>query len=95
MPGKNFVIGDASAKDSSAITGMYYRLYPNRARRGVRRRVTEVKSRNRIFVARSGKAPVGFLVATFTSYGGSRYGYIEELFVDEAHRRSGIGRGLV
>jgi predicted N-acetyltransferase YhbS len=58
-------------------------------------RLHQVRQGHRSFVATEGDAVLGFVLATFVSYGGSGYGMLEELVVDEAHRGQGIGRTLV
>ena len=49
------------------------------------------------FLARTSGEPIGVLTVTetFAIYAGGRYGVIDELYVEPAHRSAGIGRLLL
>lgn len=74
---------------------MYYRLYPNF--KGVKTEISpnKILAKNLVFLAEESGEVVGFVWGTFVSYGISKYGYIEELFVKEEHRRKHLGTQLM
>lgn len=74
---------------------MYYQLYPNF--KGVRTEISQnkVHAKNLVFIAEESGEVIGFVWGTFVSYGISKYGYIEELFVKEEYRRKHLGTQLV
>ncbi len=86
-------IREVRAPDFISITNLYYHLYPSRNKTPLIK-ITNPKSKSNILIASQGKDVVGFILVTFTSYGKSKYGYIEELVVDKNHRGRGIGKGL-
>jgi predicted N-acetyltransferase YhbS len=57
--------------------------------------VTAVRQESRTFVAGAGSEVAGFVIATFTDYGLSTFGMIEELAVRQDHQGSGLGAALV
>ncbi len=90
----NITISEAKRSDSYGVTDLYYELYPKRQKGGIAKVGTPLL-KSKTFVAREGNKVVGFLLATFTSYGKSRYGYIEELVVTKKARGKNIGSKLV
>ena len=88
-------IRKAEPEDKRAISDLYYRLYPKHKgpKKIIPIEVLEAKSL--LFLAEEKKKPVGFVWGTFINYGISRYGYIDELFVNEKFRKRGIGTSLI
>ena len=87
-------IREARKSDFNRVTDLYYKLYPNRKTAkliSVRRPIFKSK----ILVAKESRRVEGFILATFVSYGKSKFGYIEELIVDEKERGRQIGSKLV
>jgi N-acetylglutamate synthase-like GNAT family acetyltransferase len=87
-------ITEARQVDFNRITDLYYKLYPNRKTA----KLTAVRSpivKSKVLVAKESKRVDGFILATFVSYGKSKFGYIEELIVDEKARGKQIGSKLV
>lgn len=87
-------IVEAEPSDFGKVTDLYYELYPDRKKA----KLTAVKTpmyKSRILVAKESGRIDGFILATFVSYGMSKFGYIEELIVDEKVREKGIGSKLV
>ncbi len=83
-------IEPASAGDFSAIDRLARILYGE----GVRP-YRPVRQASRTFVARDDRAVAGFVICTFSDYGITRSGQIDELAVAEDAQRAGIGRDLV
>ena len=54
-----------------------------------------VRQASRTFVARSDGEVVGFLICTFSDYGITRSGQLDELAVSETAQGAGIGRDLL
>jgi len=87
-------IRNVTKRDQKKITELYHQLYPERKQK----RTIPIKKFNAksfILVAEEKKKIVGFTWVTFISYGISRFGYIEELFVKKDFRNRGIGTSLV
>ncbi len=84
----------AKKSDYARVAELYRALYSGRSGHG-KRGFGPPKLLSTVLVARERIGIVGFVIATFTSYASSRFGYIEELFVDADHRHSGVGGMLV
>ncbi len=87
-------IVEAKKSDLGSVTALYYQLYPDRKKPPLSKFNTP-KLKYRILVAKDGKTVIGFILATFTSYSKSKFGYLEELIVDAKYRGRGIGSKLV
>jgi ribosomal protein S18 acetylase RimI-like enzyme len=89
------IIRESEVSDKKALTEMYYQLYPNF--KGAKKEISpnKIQAKNLIFLAEDSSKVVGFVWGTFVSYGISKYGYIEELFVEEKYRRRHLGTQLV
>ncbi len=85
---------NAKKQDLEGITKLYYELYPERHKKSYIHFGKPIL-KSEIFIAKKGKEICGFTLATFTSYAKSKFGYIEELFVTEKYRRTGIGTKLI
>ena len=83
-------IEPASAADHPAIDRLARILYGDAVRAS-----TPVRQASRTFLARKGGEVVGFVICTFSDYGVTRSGQIDELAVSEAAQGQGIGRDLV
>src|SRR5579872_93138 len=83
-------IGPASAADHPAINSLARMLYGEDVRA-----YTPVRQASRTFVARQAGEVVGFVICTFSDYGITRSGQIDELAVAESAQGQGIGRDLV
>lgn len=85
---------EASHSDFNKVTDLYYKLYPNRKKANL----VHMKSpilKSKILIAKEADKIEGFILATFVSYAKSKFGYIEELVVDEKARGRQIGSKLV
>jgi ribosomal protein S18 acetylase RimI-like enzyme len=81
----------ASAADVPAIGRLARILYGDEARP-----YTPVRQGSRTFVARrDGGEIAGFVICTFSDYGVTRSGQIDELAVSESAQGEGIGRELL
>jgi ribosomal protein S18 acetylase RimI-like enzyme len=83
-------IEPASADDHPAIHRLARILYGDDVRP-----YTPVRQASRTFVARRDGEVAGFLICTFSDYGITRSGQIDELAVSEAAQGEGIGRDLL
>ncbi|MCL4389115.1 GNAT family N-acetyltransferase [Candidatus Marsarchaeota archaeon] len=87
-------IVEAKKNDFKGITSLYYQLYPKRGKPPlVKFRTPRLASK--IFVSKEGAKVIGFILAIFISYSKSRFGYLEELIVDQKYRGRGVGSKLV
>jgi ribosomal protein S18 acetylase RimI-like enzyme len=83
----------ATKKDRKQITELYYQFHPERRKTG---KIIPLGNSGIVaVVAEECKKLVGFCMGSFTDYGPTKYGYIEELFVKEEYRGRGIGKDLV
>lgn len=89
------IIREAQLKDKREISDLYYQLYPEH--KGPKKLIPtqNFQAKNLLFVAEEENRIVGFVWGTFINYGISRYGYIEELFVNKKFRGRDIGIFLV
>ena len=83
-------IGPASAADHPAIHRLARILYGEAVRD-----YTPVRQASRTFVARKDGEVAGFVICTFSDYGITRSGQIDELAVSETAQGEGIGRDLL
>lgn len=83
-------IEPASAADHPAIDQLARLLYGDGARP-----YAPVRQASRTFVARRDGKVAGFVICTFSDYGITRSGQIDELAVAEDAQGAGIGRDLV
>jgi GNAT superfamily N-acetyltransferase len=83
-------IEPASAADHPAIHRLARILYGEAVRD-----YTPVRQASRTFVARKDGEVAGFVICTFSDYGITRSGQIDELAVSEAAQGEGIGRDLL
>lgn len=88
-------IRKAELKDKKAVSDLYYQLYPKHkgSKKIIPIEVLEAKSL--LFLADEKKKPIGFVWGTFINYGISKYGYIDELFVEKEFRRQEAGTFLI
>jgi N-acetylglutamate synthase-like GNAT family acetyltransferase len=85
---------EANRSDFNKVTNLYYKLYPDRKES----KLVPIKTpifKSKILVAKKSNKIEGFILATFVSYAKSKFGYIEELVVDEKARGKQIGSKLV
>ena len=84
----------AQPRDLPSVSRLYFQLNPARRRSG---KITGLKGslRTRVFVAKEGRRVLGFAWANLVQYANTRVGYIDELYVQDPHRRRGIGSTLV
>lgn len=92
---QKMTIRKAQVKDKKEISGLYYQLYPEH--KGAKKLIPiqNFRAKNLLFVAEEENKIIGFVWGTFINYGISRYGYIEELFVNKKFRGKKIGTFLV
>jgi ribosomal protein S18 acetylase RimI-like enzyme len=83
-------IEPASAADHPAIHRLARILYGEAVRD-----YTPVRQASRTFVARKNGEVAGFVICTFSDYGITRSGQIDELAVSETAQGEGIGRDLL
>jgi len=88
-------IRKAEPKDKKAISELYYQLYPEHKGPKEIIPIEVLEAKSLLFLAEEKKKPIGFVWGTFINYGISKYGYIDELFVEKEFRRQGIGTSLV
>ena len=92
-------IKDATKKDRLKISKLniaepYYKFNPaNKAKEPIP--IEKPRFKNIILVAREKEQIIGFILANFIHYCTSRYGYIEELYVNKENRNKGVGSALI
>jgi ribosomal protein S18 acetylase RimI-like enzyme len=84
----------ARPSDVDDISRLYLRLNPGRRREG-RLRHLHATANARVFLAEEGGRALGFIWVHLIDYANTSIAYIEELYVDPAHRRRGIGSALM
>ena len=87
-------VREAKEDDRSAISDMYYELYPEKENKGLVP-VGRSKLRTITLVAEGDGKVAGFILGNYIEYGFSKYGYIEELFTRKDSRGKGIGSTLI
>ena len=85
---------DGGRGDYREIEKLYGKLYP-RSSKSKSPKFNGIRLSSRVLLAKEKNNTVGFIIATFISYAASRFGYIEDLLVDESFRHRGIGTQLV
>jgi N-acetylglutamate synthase-like GNAT family acetyltransferase len=85
---------EANHSDFDKVTDLYYKLYPDRKGANLIH-IKDPIFKSKILVAKEANKIEGFILATFVSYAKSKFGYIEELVVDEKSRGRQIGSKLV
>ena len=88
-------IRQASKKDETSISEMFYKLYPNFKVKKDPITIKSIGARCITLVAEDKNKISGFIIGTVITYGPCKYGYVEELFVDKSSRRKGIGKKLI
>tara|TARA_Y100000031_G_C8161461_1_gene357214 strand:- start:502 stop:915 length:414 start_codon:yes stop_codon:yes gene_type:complete len=87
-------IRNATIKDKVNISRLYYELYPKKKPKKIIP-INKLKFKNILLVAEEKRKIIGFVWANFIQYGFSKFGYIEELFINKKFRKSGIASSLI
>lgn len=89
----------ANKKDTKEITKLYRELYKGDEKQGFFKSIADpsyFNSVSKVLIAKKGKNIVGFIwIVYYEHIKNKGIGIIEELYVDTAYRRQGIGRILV
>jgi ribosomal protein S18 acetylase RimI-like enzyme len=89
-------IRKATSRDRKKLTEFYVGLYPHWKKKVKNKKVPlSAGIKTIVLVAEIDKEVVGFCWANFVKFGLSKFGYIEDLFVDKKFRNKGIGTSLV
>lgn len=88
-------IRQATKKDESSISKMFYKLYPKIKVKKDPITIKSIGASCITLVSEDKEKITGFVIGTLITYGPCKYGYIEELFVDESSRRKGVGEKLI
>jgi len=88
-------IRSAEPKDEKNISELFYKLYPNFKAPKDLLALNTITSRFISLVVEENNKIEGFILGTFIAYGPCKYGYIEELYVEESARKKGIGTKLI
>ena len=92
-------IKTANKKDTKEITKLYRELYKGDEKQGFFKSIADpsyFNSGSKVLIAKKGKNIVGFIwIVYYEHIKNKGIGIIEELYVDTAYRRQGIGRILV
>ncbi len=88
-------IRKATTKDESSISDMFYKLYPKIKIKKDPITINSIRASCFTLVAEDKEKITGFVIGTVITYGPCRYGYIEELYVEDTARRKGTGKKLI
>lgn len=88
-------IRQATQKDESSISEMFYKLYPKIKVKKDPITINSIGASCITLVAEDKEKVTGFVMSTVITYGPCKYGYIEEVYVDESSRRKGVGKKLI
>ena len=88
-------VREANSEDSIELTKMYRNLYKEDFSMDLLIPIGKNQFISKIFLAQERNKEVGFIWINFISYGVSKYGYIEDLYVKPAFRNKGYGSMLV
>jgi ribosomal protein S18 acetylase RimI-like enzyme len=84
----------ATIKNEKQISELYNKFHPKRNQKNLMP-IKNFKAKNIILIAEDKRKIIGFVSASLIDYAFYRYGYIEELFVEENSRGKGAGAYLI
>jgi ribosomal protein S18 acetylase RimI-like enzyme len=94
--GKNKMnIREADINDTVGLTKMYRKLYDEEFSPDSLIPIDNHNFISKIFIAQEKNEKIGFIWINFIEYGESKYGYIEDLYVEPLFRNKGHGTMLV
>ncbi|MHA1274903.1 MAG: GNAT family N-acetyltransferase [Promethearchaeota archaeon] len=87
---------EAEKKDESQFTKLYFKLYPEIVETNLKNiPLNKAEYKNILLIAEENRKIIGFIWGNFISFGVSRYGYIDDLFVDENYRNQRVASKLI
>ena len=82
--------------DKEAFSELYHQLYSdNENKKSGLIPIEQSNFKNILLIAEDNEEMIGFIWANFISFGFSRYGYVEDLYVKSEHRKKGIATSLI
>ena len=88
-------IREANVNDAVDVTKMYRKLYDEEFSPDALIPIDNYNFISKIFIAQEQNEKIGFIWINFIEYGESKYGYIEDLYVEPLFRNKGHGTMLV